>query len=620
MAGLLALILANVCLADDHPPLLLRHPTVSAKQIVFVYGGDLWSVPKEGGVAQRLTAANGAASHPVFSPDGTEIAFTGTYDGNADVYVIPASGGTPRRLTYHPSPDLVVGWTRDGKQVLFSSRRNSALRYSRLFTVSRDGGFPSEVPLTIAAEGSYSPDGAQLAYVPLDHAFEIWKRYRGGQTSPVWIARLSDSSVTPIPRDNSNDFNPMWVGDRVFFLSDRNGPVSLLSYDPKTKVVNVALKNDGLDFKSADAGPDSIVIEQFGAIWLYVLKSGVAHKVDIRISGDLPQLRTRFANVASRIVNADISPTGLRAVFEARGEILTVPAEKGDIRNLTNTPGADERYPSWSPDGTRIAYFSDESGQVALYLKNQNGQGEAQRIDLGNPPSYFYYPTWSPDSRKIAYADKRLNLWYVDLEKKTPVKVSHDRFTGEQQIYRAAWSPDSKWLVYTQQGLSHMRSIFLYSLDTGQSRHVTDGMSDSSSPVFDHSGKYLYLLSSTDSGPTMDSSMDSFSRPVTSSVYIVVLGRDLPSPWLRKAMRKAKPNPKQRKPKTPSQTKRRVRRKTKRNHQNPSKWISRRSSKEFWRCRFHQETTQRLFQARRVCSSLWRLRWSSPSTAPVPSR
>jgi len=531
VAGLFALILANVCLADENPPLLLRHPTVSATQIVFVYGGDLWSVAKEGGTAQRLTAANGAASRPVFSPDGSEIAFTGTYDGNADVYVIPASGGTPRRLTNHPSPDLVMGWTRDGKQVLFASTRSSSTsRYNKLFTVSREGGFPSELPLPIAAEGSYSPDGKELAYVPLDHAFEIWKRYRGGRTSPIWIAKLSDSGITPIPRDNSNDFNPMWVGDRVFFLSDRNGPMSLLSYDTKTKSVSVALKNDRLDFKSASAGPDAIVIEQFGAIWLYDLKSGTGHKVDIRISGDVPQLRPHFVNVANRIVNADISPTGLRAVFEARGEILTVPAEKGDIRNLTNTPGADERYPSWSPDGTRIAYFSDQSGEVALYIKNQKGQGEAQKIDLGTPPSYFYFPTWSPDSKKIAYADRRLNLWYVDLEKKTLVKVFHDRFTGDQQIYRAAWSPDSKWLAYTQQELSHMRSVFLYSLETGQSQRITDGMSDSFSPVFDRSGKYLYLLSSTDAGPTMDSSMDSFNRPVTSSSYVVVLRRDTPSP------------------------------------------------------------------------------------------
>ena len=529
VTGLFALLLANICFADENP-LLLRHPALSATHIVFVYGGDLWSVPREGGVAQRLTAVNGAASRPVFSPGGSEIAFTGTYDGNADVYVIPASGGTPRRLTYHPSPDLVMGWTRDGNQVLFASNRNSASRYNRLFTVSRQGGFPSELPLPIAAEGSYSPDGKELAYVPLDHAFEIWKRYRGGRTSPIWIAKLSDSSVTPIPRDNSNDFNPMWVGDRVFFLSDRNGPISLLSYDTKTKSVSVALKNDGLDFKSASAGPDAIVIEQFGAIWLYDVKSGTAHKVDIRISADLSQLRPHFVNVASRIVNADISPTGLRAVFEARGEILTVPAEKGDIRNLTNTAGADERYPSWSPDGTRIAYFSDQSGEVALYIKNQNGQGEPLKIDLGSPPSYFYYPAWSPDSKKIAYADRRLNLWYVDLEKRTPVKVFHDRFTGDQQIYRAAWSPDSKWLAYTGQELSHMRSVFLFSLETGQSQRVTDGMSDSFSPVFDRSGKYLCLLSSTDAGPTMDSSMDSFNRPVTSSIYIVVLRKDLPSP------------------------------------------------------------------------------------------
>jgi tricorn protease len=531
-AGLLALLMvaAGVCLADENPPLLLHHPTISATKIVFVYAGDLWSVPRAGGTATRLTAGVGTASLPVFSPDGNEIAFTGEYDGNADVYVIPASGGTPRRLTYHPAADEVVGWTRDGKSVLFASSRNSYSFFSRLFTVSREGGFPTELPLPIGAEGSYSPDGKEIAYVPLDHAFEIWKRYRGGRSSKVWIAKLADSSVTAIPRENTNDFNPMWVDERVFFISDRAGAMSLFSYDTKTKSVAVALKNDGLDFKYASAGPGAIAIEQFGAIWLYDLKSGAAHKVDIHISGDLPQLRTRYENVGNRIRNADISPTGLRAVFEARGEILTVPAERGDIRNLTNTPGADERYPAWSPDGKSIAYFSDESGEEQLYVKNQNGQGEAQKIDLGTPGSFFFFPTWSPDSKKIAYTDKRLNLWYVDLEKKTSVKVFHDRFTGPEQIFKAAWSPDSKWLAYTGQEVSHMRSVWLYSLETGKSERVTDAMSDSVSPIFDKSGKYLYFLSSTDAGPTKDTSMLSYDRPVTSNVYVVVLRKDLPSP------------------------------------------------------------------------------------------
>jgi tricorn protease len=542
LAVIIALVPASHCFADENPPLLLRHPTVSVKQIVFVYGGDLWSVAKEGGAAQRLTAGDGRASVPVFSPDGSRIAFTGTYDGNPDVYVIPATGGTARRLTFHPSADHVSGWSPDGKRILFASRRNSA-DYSQLYTVSCEGGFPTELPLPIAAEGSYSPDGKELAYVPLDHAFDIWKRYRGGRTSPIWIAKLSDSSVTPIPRDNSNDFNPMWVGDRVFFLSDRHGPISLLSYDTNSKSVKVALKNDGLDFKSASAGPDSLVIEQFGAIWLYDLQSGAAHKVDIRISGDLPQLRPHFINVAGRIANADISPGGSRAAFEARGEIFTVPREKGDIRNLTNTPEADERYPAWSPDGTRIAYFSDQSGEVALYVKNQNGKGKADKIDLGDPPSFFFHPTWSPDSKKIAYADKRLNLWYVDLASKKRTKVARDRFMGEQQIHRAAWSPDSRWLAYTLQGVSHMRSVLLYSLENGKSHEVTDGMSDCFSPVFDRSGKYLYLLSSTDAGPLMDSSMASLNRPVTSSIYVVVLRKDLPSPLAPESDEEGQPKP-----------------------------------------------------------------------------
>jgi tricorn protease len=531
VAWISALAFATVCGAQDRPPLLLRHPTLSATQIVFEYAGDLWSVSREGGVARRLTSTsgNGAASLPCFSPDGGQIAYSADYGGNVDVYTVPATGGSPRRLTYHPDEDYVIGWTPDGKQVLFASSR-SDYRYSKLFTVSAEGGPATELPLPMAAEGSYSPDGSQLAYVPLNHAFEIWKRYRGGRTSPLWIANLSDSSVTRIPRNNSNDFNPMWIGDRIFFLSDRNGPMSLLSYNTRSKVVTVALKNGGLDFKYASAAKDAIVIEQFGAILLYDLKSGLGHKVDIQIAEELPETRPRYVNVADRINNADISPTGAKAVFEARGEILSISAEKDDARNITNTTGADERYPAWSPDGTRIAYFSDESGEYQLYVKNEDGTGEPEKINLGTPPSYFLFPTWSPDGNKIAYVDKRLNLWYVDLKKKTPVRIFHDRFTGPQQILQASWSPDSRWLAYTQQEVNHMRAIFLYSLETGRSERVTDGMSDAFSPVFDQGGNYLYVLASTNVGPRLDVSMVSIERPVITSVYIVLLRRDLPSP------------------------------------------------------------------------------------------
>jgi tricorn protease len=528
--GLSTLLVASGCFAQSTQPLLLRHPSLSATKIVFVYGDDLWQVSREGGVAERLTAGAGMKSLPSFSPDGSQIAFSANYDGNVDVYVMSATGGTARRLTYHPTPDAVMGWTRDGKQILFTSNRDSYSRFSRLFTVSAEGGLPTELPLPIAQDGSYSLDGNQIAYVPLNHAFEIWKRYRGGRASLIWLARLSDSSITKIPRENSNDFNPIWIDHRVFFLSDRNGPMSLFAYDTNTKAASEVLKSDGLDFKYASAGPGAIVIEQFGAIWLYDLNSGKAHKVDIRISGDLPEVRPRYVNVAHRIESADISPTGQRAVFEARGEILSVPAEKGDIRNLTNTAGANERSPIWSPDGSRIAYFSDESGEYALHIKNQNGQGDSLKIDLGHPSSFYYFPAWSPDSKKIAFSDKHLNLWYVDLDKKTPVHVAHDRFMPGGEVFHAAWSPDSKWLAYSQQELSHMRSVFVYSLETQQSHRITDGMSESFSPVFDKSGKYLYFLASTDAGPLLDGSMHSFDRPITTSVYVAVLRKDLPSP------------------------------------------------------------------------------------------
>ena len=391
---LLVLLATAVCFAENNSLLLLRNPALSRTQIALVYAGDLWSVPREGGEAKRLTTGAGVETHPVFSPDGTQIAFTGEYDGNVDVFVMPASGGVPKRLTWHPAPDNVLGWTPDGKRILFSSPRTSSSFFSKLFTVGLEGGFEEEVPLPMGYEASYSPDGRQLAYVPMGRAFYAWKRYRGGRTTPIWLATLSTGHVEKVPRDNSNDFNPLWVGDRVYFLSDRNGPVTLFSYDPRSKQVKQVVENHGLDLKSASAGPGAIVYEQFGSLHLYDLKSGRTNPVAVRIAGDMPELRQRLVNVGRRLRNAHLSPTAARAIFEARGEILTVPAEKGDPRNLTNTRAVMEREPAWSPDGKTIAYFSDESGEYALHLRPQSGMGEVTRISLGKPGFYFA-PRWS---------------------------------------------------------------------------------------------------------------------------------------------------------------------------------------------------------------------------------
>ena len=529
----IALLLAaeGVSFGQAQKPLLLQEPTLSKTQVAFAYAGDLWIVGREGGDANRLTTGTGVETDPIFSPDGGMIAFTGEYDGNMDVYTVPATGGIPKRLTYHPGNDQAVGWTPDGKQVLFRSGRNSPFPVPRLFTVSIDGGFPSEVPLPMADSGSYSPDGARLAYVPTAQWQQAWKRYRGGQTSPIWLANLSDSSVERIPRENSNDSRPMWVGNRVYFLSDRNGATTLFGYDIATKKVTQLIQNSGLDIKSASAGPGAIVYEQFGSLHLYDLNSGKTQKLDIRIAGDMPGVRPRFEKAAGSISAVALSPTGARTVFEARGEILTLPAEKGNARNLTNTSGVAERDPAWSPDGKWIAYFSDESGEYELHLRDQTGMGNVRKINLGNPPSFYYSPTWSPDGKKIAYTDKRLNLWYVDLNKGTPVKVDTTAYENPWRVFDPVWSPDSRWLTYTKQLDNHLGAVFLYSTETGKSHQITDGLSDTRFATFDKSGKYLYFTASTDIGPTTGwLDMSSFNHPVTRSAYVVVLRKDLPSP------------------------------------------------------------------------------------------
>ncbi len=525
---LLLLLTASVMAQTEHAT-LFQKPTVNRTDIVFSYAGDLWIVPRQGGDAKRLTNGVGIETNPIFSPDGSMIAFTGEYDGNTDVYTVPAAGGVPKRLTYHPAPDVTTGWTADGKQILFASSRNSTSGYARLFTVGLNGGLPAEAPLPMASYGSFSGDGSSIAYEPLTQWQPAWKRYKGGQTMPIWIARLSDSSIEKLPRENSNDRYPMWLGDKVYFLSDRAGAVTLFAYDTKSKRVEQLIKNDGLDFKWASAGPGVIAYEQFGSISLYDLKTGKANKVNIRVANDLLALRPRFEKVGTRITNAAISPSGARAVFEARGEIISVPAEKGDARNLTNTSTAMERDPSWSPDGKWIAYFSDESGEYALHLRDQTGMGEVKKMQL--PPTFYYSPTWSPDSKKIAFFDKKLQLWYLDIDKGTPVKVDKNPIGANDSVMQPNWSPDSKWIAYTKHLPNLLRAVFIYSLETNKTNQITDGLSDARYPAFDKSGKYLYFTASTNIGPSISfADLSGIAHQSTRSVYAVVLRNDIPSP------------------------------------------------------------------------------------------
>ena len=541
----LAVVLGLICMGVLSPatagtsstPLLLRKPTVSRTQIAFSYGGDLWIVDRNGGEARHLTSDVGIETDPFFSPDGSMIAFTGEYDGNEDVYVIPASGGIPKRLTTHPTQDQVVGWTRDGKRVLFRSTRNSWSRFNRLFAVSVEGGLPEELPLPMAEEGSYSPDSSHLVYIPFTNFKESWgfqrglKHYRGGTASPVWIARLSDSSVEKLPRKDSNDSGPMWFDNRIYFLSDRNGPVSLFVYDTKTKQVSEAITSDGTDIKSASMGPDAIVYEQFGSIHLFDPATDKQHAVDIHVTGDFPAVRAHFIKAADQIQNANISPTGARAVFEAHGEILTVPAEHGDIRNLTNSLAVADRDPAWSPDGKWIAYFSDESGEYALHLRSQDGLSDTRKINLGTPASFYYSPIWSPDSKKIVYSDKQLHLWYLEIEGGKPALVDTNPYdNGPGSGFNPVWSPDSRWIAYTRQLTSSMRAVFIYGLEGKATHQVTDGMSDAAFPAFDANGRYLYFTASTDVGPVLASSMAGFKVPVTRNGYLIVLNKDLKSP------------------------------------------------------------------------------------------
>ena len=526
----LATMLALTCCfcsaeAAQLSPVLLRHPVMSKTQIVFEYGGDLWSVPRSGGQAHLLASGMDLLADPIFSPDGSQIAFSGTYDKNTDVYVVPAAGGQPRRLTYHPDPDIALGWTPDGRSVLFSSHRYSYSDPDQLFTVPVTGGFPSELPLPSGEMGSFSGDGGRIAYVPGFQWEPFWKGYKGGQHTEIWLARLADSSTVRIPNLNANESDPMWVGDKVYFLSDRDGPETLYAYDIGTRQVRRLIDNTGFDITSASAGPGGIIYSQFGQLHIYDLATGTSHAVPVTVAGEFPQRRPYFEDASKDIGPFGISPKGVRAVFEAHGDILTVPAKHGSVENLTHSPGVMDRDPAWSPDGQSIAYFSDGAGEYDLYIRHQDGTGTVRRIPLGQDDAFYSDLRWSPDSRKVVFDDQKLNLWYVDLGGSAhPVKIATDAYDIPLHEFDARWSPDSRWIAFTKLLPNYLHAIYIYSLSDGSTHQVTDRTSDCLYPVFDAGGKYLYFASSTNTGLAYGwLNMSSIARPLTRTVYVATL-------------------------------------------------------------------------------------------------
>jgi tricorn protease len=537
---LAGLLVSSAVVRAQQPPILFQNPTVNATQIVFAYAGNLWTVPSKGGVAERLTAAAREDNDPIFSPDGTMLAFTGDDQGNANVYLMLSEGGMAKRLTWYPGDDISVGWTNDGKSVLFSSTRFSIdPLYTQLFTVPVTGGFPTALPLPWAIEGSYSPDGKQLVYVPFENhpLFEAWKHYRGGMESRIRIAQLSDSSVESMPRGEGNNQNPMWIGKDIYFLSDRTGGnFRLYRYQPGSNTVEAVSPNDGQDILSASAGAldtphPEIVYTELGKLFLLDVKSGRVREVPVTVHADFPAAHPHWDTVGKELMNAGISPHGVRAVFQAHCDILTVPTKHGDAQDITSTPGACERNPAWSPDGKSISYFSDASGEYELYISPQDGIGTVQKISLGEHPSYYRDPVWSPDSSKIAYSDLAQRLWIVDGATGKRTLVATGYYDSDGAGFDPAWSADSKWLTYTAELPSYISAVFVYSVPSGQATQITDGTSDAELSRFDPSGKYLYFLASTNPNPGADvGELSAINQPTVYSGYVAVLRKDLPSP------------------------------------------------------------------------------------------
>jgi tricorn protease len=514
---------------------MFRYPDVSGTHIAFVYAGDIWVVPKAGGLATRLTSAPGEELFPRFSPDGSQIAFSANYDGNLDVYVVASLGGDPARLTHHPMDDYLLDWHPDGKRVLFASSRESGRqRFNQFYVVSSTGGIPEKLPVPYGEFASFSPDGQEIAYVPQTQSNRTWKRYRGGWAADIWRFNLQSFAAANLTKNVANDEFPMWHGDTLYFLSDRGADerYNIWAIDTKSGTPRQVTHVTDYDITYPAIGTEDIVFQAGGRLYLLDLQTEKTREVQVQVVTDRMTLKPRNEKVTKLITRAAVSPTGKRAVFQARGDVFTVPAEFGPVLDVTRTSGSAERYPSWSPDGKTLAYWGDHSGEYELTIRPADGAGAEQVLTtLG--PGFRYTAFWSPDSSHVAFIDQAMKIRVLDLKTRAVVEVDQSPLFmnhGSLEGFLLRWSQDSRWVSWARPIASGNNAIFVYDVKSNAKHQLTSGYFNDAQPVFDPEGRYLYFFSDRNFEPVYSDFDNSWSYPNATQIVAAPLGRDVPSP------------------------------------------------------------------------------------------
>ncbi len=534
-------ISANLSAQTNNQKTLCRYPTLHGNTIVFESGGSLWKVDKNGGTANRLTADNGFDIMPRFSPDGNTIAFTGSYDGNVDVYTIPAEGGMAKRLTFHSDvvkeatlrwgPDnMVVNWSPDSKNIIFLSRRNTFNDwFGRLFSVPAEGGLPEQLPLPKGGLLSYNSDGGKIAYNRIFRNFRTWKDYYGGLAQDIWVYDFNTKKIERITDWKGTDTYPMWYKNTIYFASDR-GPekrMNIWAYDTQTKNFRQVTNFKDYDVDWPSLGDNGIVFQCGGSLYVLDLPDEKLNEVNIFVPNDDKQIRPRWVNTNTNIVSYEIAPNGKRGLFEARGDIYTVPEEHGNTRNLTQTSNAREQFPTWSPDGKWIAYATDVTGESEIAIKPSDGSGKEQ-ILTDKKKGYFYKPVWAPGSDKLAFSDNEKTLWYLNIKDKKLIKVDDSK---RNEIHDYNWSPDGLWIAYSKTADNNFGDIYLYNLNDSKATDISSDVNDDYSPVFSKDGKYLYFISSRHENPANSQIEFNMATQKMGGIYVATLQKSEPSPF-----------------------------------------------------------------------------------------